>query len=75
VELSGGKQTGLDIQFSGQFSGQSSGISTPQTRAQKAADTSVLREPRSFPLSDEEEAAHAAAIAGIKDNLWNKRTG
>lgn len=64
VELSGGKQTGLDIQF---------GAKPRTEKATASAGKNTAREPREFPLTPEEAQAHSAAIAGIKDNLWNKK--
>ncbi len=66
VELSGGKQTGLNIEFAHE--------PKAQTRAGNGAKGKA-REPRDFPLSAQERAAHEAAIAGIKDNLWKKLAG
>lgn len=64
VELSGGKQTGLNIEF---------GAKTRTEKAAANAAKDMAREPREFPLTAEELAAHDAAIAGIKDNLWKKQ--
>ncbi len=62
VELSGGKQTGLNMQFAHE----------PKTHQRVRA---TARPPRAFPLSDDERATHENAVAGIKDHLWMKRTG
>ncbi len=64
VELSGGKQTGLNIEF---------GAKTRTEKAAANATKDMAREPREFPLTAEELAAHDAAIAGIANNLWNKK--
>ncbi|MDX1921529.1 MAG: DNA polymerase III subunit epsilon [Alphaproteobacteria bacterium] len=60
VELSGGKQTGLNMEFGA------------KTKTEKAASKNTLRAVREFPLSDEERAAHDAAIATINGHIWNK---
>lgn len=65
VELSGGKQTGLDMSFAHE----------PKAQKRGAATTTKIREPREFPLSIEERAIHEAAVAGIKENLWKKMAG
>ena len=61
VELSGGKQTGLDMSFAHE----------PKSQKRGGVATKA-REPREFPLSAEERAIHEAAVAGIKENLWDK---
>lgn len=66
VELSGGKQAGLDISFASD---------TKKTSAHKNETGSSPRTARTFPLSDAERAAHDAAIADIKNNLWKKVSG
>ncbi len=61
VELTGGKQTGLNIEFGA------------KTKTEKTAIKATTREERTFPLSAEELAAHDAAIAGIKGHIWDKK--
>jgi DNA polymerase-3 subunit epsilon len=60
VELSGGKQTGLNMEFGN------------KTKAEKIIAKNTARPPREFPLTDDERQAHEAAVEGIKDNLWKK---
>ncbi|NDE91129.1 MAG: DNA polymerase III subunit epsilon [Alphaproteobacteria bacterium] len=66
VELSGGKQTGLNMEFAHDKKSKS--------KAEKRADknSAVARPLRDFPLTDDERAIHEAAVASIKDNLWKK---
>ena len=63
VELSGGKQTGLNMEFA------------HEPRAGRAGNKVTTRPPREFPISDAERAAHEAAIAEIDNNLWKKLAG
>jgi DNA polymerase III subunit epsilon len=63
VELSGGKQTGLNMEFANNTKTSDKKI----TAAQPA-----LRPQREFPLSDAERDAHTAAIETIRDSVWKK---
>ena len=58
LELTGGRQGGLDI-----LSEQASLESTIVVER-------AYREPRSFPLSEEETAAHGALLEKLKNPLW-----
>lgn len=62
LELIGGRQGGFDIESS-----SSSTSSSATTQAERP-----YREPRSFPVSEDEALAHDAMLAGMKNPLWSK---
>jgi DNA polymerase III subunit epsilon len=66
VELSGGKQTGLNMEFAN---------NTKTSDKKIAATQTTLRPQREFPLSDAERDAHNAAIETIRDSVWKKIAG
>lgn len=63
LELTGGRQGGFDIAVES-FSGGRD--------ASEFQDNRPFRAPRSFPTHAEEEEAHAAMIASMKDPFWAK---
>lgn len=62
LELRGGRQPGLDM-------GQN--ITLVQ-KEESGEQQRVFREPRTFPVSKEEQQAHAAFLEKIKNPLWSK---
>ena len=65
LELLGGRQHGLTLDTPALKS-------VMQQNSQNESGTRILREPRVFALSAEEEAAHAAMVDKLKKPLWKK---
>lgn len=63
LELLGGRQTTIAFQTSSQDQ-------TNPLSPLSLVTSSSYRQPRSFPLSDDEEKAHAAFISTFKKSLW-----
>lgn len=66
LELLGGRQQGFSLLSGG--AGEAAGQSGLQNRER------TFREPRSFGVSSEEEAAHTAMLEKIKQPLWGSRS-
>lgn len=66
LELLGGRQHGLSLLSGGSSPGASTGESSKAIAAEKPH-----RAPRSFPVPEEEAAAHAAMVLKLKQPLWN----
>lgn len=65
LELMGGKQVALGFK-------KEESDKTDEERAEfAAANQKLFREPRAFPASAEEEAAHAEFLKTIKEPLWS----
>lgn len=57
IELMGGRQAGMDLAV--------------ETVSHMQVGPKKLREPRSFPISSDELAAHTAFVKTLKNPLWN----
>jgi DNA polymerase-3 subunit epsilon len=64
LELLGGRQHGLAL------AAENSGVQSASGQTVKAERK--FREPRTFSVSDEEKAAHAALLEKLNDPIWNK---
>lgn len=65
LELLGGRQHGLSLLSGSGASGKAENVSVDA-----AAKDKPFREPRTFAIPEEEQAAHAAMLEKIKNPLW-----
>lgn len=64
LELLGGRQHGLGLAAEGTAKGRAG------ETVQKTAVPKTFREPRVFPVSEEEQAAHETLLGQLKNPLW-----
>lgn len=65
LELIGGRQHGLGL------ASQSTGAQKDSMNLTAAPKERIYREPRSFPLSAQEEEDHQKMVAGLKNPIWS----
>ena len=68
LELMGGRQHGLGLAKKAETANESVELVSVQAGREK-----TFREPRPHAANDEEIAAHAAMVAGIKDAIWKNQ--